>query len=91
MKVLIAYDLSSDGARSRVAARLSAWGDRLQRSVFECQLQADELAEVLAEIEELINPSKDVVQVFRQCSSCDSERVDLGQAHELSDDPFWVI
>src|SRR5581483_10587436 len=37
---MIAYDISEDNRRARVAATLQAYGDRIQRSVFVCTLEA---------------------------------------------------
>jgi hypothetical protein len=34
LTVIIAYDISDDRRRSRVAANIQVWGDRVQRSVF---------------------------------------------------------
>jgi CRISPR-associated endonuclease Cas2 len=44
---VIAYDISDDGRRARVAAVLQAHGDRVQRSVFVCTLEADILQVIL--------------------------------------------
>jgi len=87
----VAYDVSHDGARARIAAVLSSWGDRIQRSVFECQLDADELGEVMGCLEELVDPTCDVVQVFRQCAGCCAERREIGQAIGVQQDPYWII
>lgn len=46
---VIAYDISDDHRRARIAAVLQAYGDRIQRSVFICALEADLLAEVRAD------------------------------------------
>lgn len=42
MLVLVAYDLSNDRTRRRVAKLLSGYGTRVQRSVFECHLSKKE-------------------------------------------------
>lgn len=91
MRVVVAYDISHDDARARVAAILATWGDRIQRSVFECQLSAVELADVMERIGEIIDLHDDVVQVFRQCASCCGDRIDLGQSIGFSEDPYWVL
>ena len=48
MTVIVAYDVKEDNRRARIAAVLSAYGFRLQKSVFECQLDAESRPEVLA-------------------------------------------
>ena len=42
---VIAYDISDDHRRARVAAILQAYGDRIQRSVFVATIEADLLNE----------------------------------------------
>lgn len=91
MRYVVAYDVGSDAARAKVAARLSAWGDRIQKSVFECDLDGEALAELLPTLEELLNLDRDVLQVFRQCRDCAEARADLGQAHEIADTPYWIV
>ena len=46
MTVVIAYDISEDPRRARVAATVQQWENRVQRSVFVCSLDAAQLAEV---------------------------------------------
>ena len=38
MVFLVAYDIPDDGTRTQVANELENWGDRVQYSVFECDL-----------------------------------------------------
>ena len=91
MRVVVAYDISHDGTRARAAAVLASWGDRIQRSVFECQLDNDELEEVLYRLGALIDPERDVIQAFRQCAGCCAERSEIGQAVSVQQDPYWIV
>ena len=91
MRVVIAYDVSSDGRRARLAALLSTWGDRIQRSVYECGLSPEELADVLARAAAIIDPHTDVVHAFRQCTPCLESQVHLGQAKQFTEDPYWIV
>ncbi len=87
----MAYDVTSNQRRARLAALLATWGDRIQRSVFECQLSADDFQELESRIAATIEPNRDVVQFFRQCAACVDDRVGVGQVHEPSDDPYWIV
>jgi CRISPR-associated protein Cas2 len=91
VRVVVAYDITRDTARARVAAVLSMWGDRLQRSVFACTLDSDELDALMTRLRGLVDLETDVVQVFRQCALCDDDRVDIGQAHAPMPDPYWIL
>jgi CRISPR-associated protein Cas2 len=66
---VIAYDISDDRRRARVAAILQTYGDRVQRSVFVCAIEAGLLAEARERISEIIDPETDSVYVFRQCAA----------------------
>ena len=88
---VITYDISDDHRRSRIAAVLQAYGDRIQRSVFVCALEADLLAEVRARIADIINPDTDSVYVFRQCAAC-WDAVDIhGQASADGEPLYWAV
>jgi CRISPR-associated protein Cas2 len=91
MRVIVAYDIGDDARRLRVARMLLGIGIRSQRSVFDCDLSHEELTELVEKLEGHIDLSHDVVQVFAQCSSCASSRIDVGQARTEMDDAFWVV
>lgn len=91
MRVVVAYDVSNDGRRARLAAVLATWGDRLQRSVFECSLSESDLEDLLARIPGIIEPSTDAVHVFRQCLPCTEVQEQIGQAIPMMEDPYWVL
>ena len=67
---VIAYDISDDHRRARVAAVLQAYGDRIQRSVFVATIDTEQLNEARERISQIINPETDSVYVFRQCAAC---------------------
>ena len=91
VKWVVAYDVADDDRRARIAAVLSAWGDRIQKSVFECDIDPDDFGNVRERVEAIMDPTTDVVQFLGQCGHCQSERIDLGQAQRASADPFWII
>jgi CRISPR-associated protein Cas2 len=88
---VIAYDISEDRRRARLAAVLQAYGDRVQRSVFVCTLEPDLLEDIRNRVAEIINPETDSVYVFRQCAACWEDVGIHGQA-SVSDEPlFWAV
>ena len=91
LTVIIAYDISSDNARARVAAMISVWGDRIQRSVYQCLLTTEALDDLLARIEATIDHQSDTVHVFRQCASCSTATRYVGQATQPAEHPYWII
>ncbi len=62
---LVCYDISDDKRRTGVYKLLRGHGDHLQYSVFRCALTPMGLAQVHAEVEELIEPRTDQVLFVR--------------------------
>jgi len=88
---VIAYDISDDHRRSRVAATLQAYGDRIQRSVFLATVDDGQLAEVRQRIDAIINPATDSVYVFRQCAACWDAVGIHGQATVVDEPLCWTV
>jgi CRISPR-associated protein Cas2 len=88
---VFAYDIAQDGRRARLAAVLSMWGDRVQKSVFECTIDAEELAEILTRVDAIMNLGSDAFNGYRQCSACAEARVTLGQGEEYTEHPYWIV
>lgn len=65
----VTYDISDDKRRNRVFKTLLGHGDHAQYSVFFCELNGRELAELRSRCREIINHSEDQVML-----------IDLGQA-----------
>jgi len=66
---LVCYDISADHRRRDVFRTLRGYGDHLQYSVFRCELSERERAELIAEIDPLIDHDTDQILI-----------VDLGPA-----------
>ncbi len=91
LKIVLAYDISSDNTRARVAALVSSWGDRIQRSVYECLISKTELDDLLVRIDDLIDHRRDAVHVFPLCAGCTDGVRYVGQAVSPSDEPYWIL
>jgi CRISPR-associated endonuclease Cas2 len=88
VRYIVAYDISEDLNRERVAARLLSRGVRLQRSVFE--IDTDDVEVLLDELGALIDLNRDVVQAFRQCHPCLKQTRGLGQTGATLRRRWWV-
>lgn len=91
MKTVIAYDIGDDDARARFAAILSSHGARIQRSVFECFLDAEELRVILDKAAALMDHRKDIVHAFPVCETCATGRQALGQDRAEMDHAYWIV
>ncbi len=58
---LVTYDICDDKRLRKVFKTMRNWGDHLQYSVFECQLNGAELQKLKIELKEIINAAHDQV------------------------------
>lgn len=56
---IVSYDIQDDRRRSKIAKLLSGWGDRIQYSVFCCQLNPRERHRLEEGLKELIKQNED--------------------------------
>lgn len=69
MFVLVTYDVSTQNARGerrlrRVAKACLDYGQRVQNSVFECQVDPAQFAAMKARLFDLIDPSEDSLRFY---------------------------
>ena len=70
MFVLVSYDIPNDKRRTRVMKALKDFGTRVQYSVFECDLTAEQLLRLRQRLRGLVNPKEDDVRLYFLCESC---------------------
>ena len=83
MHVVITYDISCDKDRTRVFRILREHGVNSQRSVFECELSAEEIRLLLACLSELVAPKTDSLLFYPLCRRCAAGVHVLGQGIPL--------
>jgi CRISPR-associated protein Cas2 len=91
---LVTYDVRDDGRLRKVHKCMRNWGDHLQYSVFECQLNATELVLCKRQLLELIHQNQDqVLFVDLGPSTARGERVieALGQPYTQFDSPAYIV
>jgi len=62
--VVVAYDIEDDRRRTRIARTLEGYGERVQYSVFECELDEARLRRLVQALERQLRPG-DAVRVYR--------------------------
>ena len=70
MEVLVAYDVATDDAAGRrrlhrVAKVCEGFGQRVQKSVFECVLSEHEFARLEGRLLRSIDPARDSLRIYR--------------------------
>lgn len=65
--LLVSYDVADDRRRQRIASELSNFGQRVQKSVFECHLDETQIEDLKNRIGKMILPPCDRVRYYRLC------------------------
>lgn len=68
--ILIVYDISNDRRRTKLHNLLLDYGTPVQYSVFECLLEAKDLARLKGLVRKVIHPRKDNVRYYYLCAKC---------------------
>lgn len=79
MSYVVAYDISDDADRDRVAQVLSGYGHRVQYSVFELDIDAKTLVDVVSDLEPYVAGVVDSVRIYRRCAACATSSHVLGR------------
>ena len=92
MRWVIAYDIPDDRRRTRIAALLEGFGDRVQHSVFEAVLNDTVRHSLERQLRRLLNPEEDTLRLYPLCNACAEKVVDLGRvARKPFDEPDLII
>jgi len=91
MYTMISYDIVNDKTRTKVMKFLKDFGDRVQLSVFECDLDNDQYSRMKEGVEKLINKKEDRVRYYRLCKGCMSRVVISGWGEIEQDEGFTII
>lgn len=88
MHYVVAYDVTNDKRRKKLAEHLEKYGTRVNYSVFEIELNRTKYLKLLDEIEQkkLINKKYDSVRFYHICENCLTKSFDLSNAP----DPFEI-
>ena len=70
MFLMISYDVVDDKNRLKLMKFLKDYGDRVQKSVFECNFSSEVYKQVKSGVEKIINQRKDRVRYYRICKGC---------------------
>jgi len=90
MFVVVSYDVVDDRRRNKIARALKSFGDRVQFSVFECNLEKEEFQRMAKRLKKLMDEKTDSVRLYRICESCKS-RISIMGLGEVSEDPDIVV
>ncbi len=90
-RYVVAYDIPDDRRRNRVARVLEGYGERVQYSVFECQLTPDQFQKLWDELKRKVDEAEDSIRAYRLCPVCAGWARTMGQAVRVEEVPEVYI
>jgi CRISPR-associated protein Cas2 len=78
MRYLVAYDICSSSRLRRVATVCEDYGCRVQKSVFECDLEPNTFESFWSEVNNEIDDDEDFLVAYVLCKSCSSRVLSAG-------------
>ena len=91
MLILVSYDIPDDRRRTRLAHALKDFGERVQYSVFECNLKEEQLNRLRTRVTALIEPKEDSVRIYRLCAECAARLEIQGLGSRTEDPDVYVL
>ncbi|MGB9698108.1 MAG: CRISPR-associated endonuclease Cas2 [Thermodesulfobacteriota bacterium] len=76
MFVVVSYDIVDDKKRTQIAKALKNYGERVQKSVFECRVDEQQFLRMKKTLEKIIDMNEDSVRYYFLCKSC-IERIEI--------------
>lgn len=78
MFIVVAYDIASDRRRTRLVKYLKDFGERVNYSVFQCEVKPEIYPKMRTSIEEIIDLKEDSVLFYELCGRCQGKGYALG-------------
>ena len=91
MYVMVSYDIVDDKTRYKVMKFLKDFGNRVQYSVFECNIDEERFKRIKKGVENLINKREDKVRYYFICKACIKRVVISGWGEIEEDEGFQII
>jgi len=90
MFFVVAYDIADDRRRERVASELENFGERVQRSVFECHLTVAQGRELQKRLDALIVWHEDQIRYYTLCQK-DARQIAIDGPGEVTQNWDYVL
>lgn len=87
----ICYDISEDRRRTKISKILKDYGERVQYSVFEANLEPDQLERLMNRAAKVLNAEEDSLRLYPLCAACRAKVEILGLGSVMQDPDFIII
>ena len=90
--MIVAYDIADPRRLNKVAKLIKDYGVRVQKSIFEVDVDDRRFSEMKVRIEEIIEASEDGVKYFPLCEKCAGTVEIIGQGVFIDpDEEYYVL
>lgn len=91
MFTVVSYDIVDNRRRYRLAKVLKNFGHRVQKSVFECDLDDRQFLKMKKQVEKLIDREEDSVRYYFLCGRCQNQVEVSGQGIVREEDAVVIV
>ncbi len=93
MRLIISYDIVDDKRRTKLAKKLLNFGARVQYSVFECELNPKQLAQLKQQALAHVKLDEDSLRIYKLCEACVQQIESFGakKGWEEEEENFKII
>lgn len=91
MFIVVCYDIPSNKRRNKVAQTLEGFGYRVQESVFECEVSAEQYGKMKQKIMKRIETKEDSVRYYNLCTNCLTKIEIVGLGEVKRNEKFYVV
>ena len=91
MFIVVCYDIPSNKRRNKVAQTLEGFGYRVQESVFECEVSAEQYGKMKQKIMKRIETKEDSVRYYNLCTNCLTKIEIAGLGEVKRNEKFYVV
>ncbi|MBM4330717.1 MAG: CRISPR-associated endonuclease Cas2 [Deltaproteobacteria bacterium] len=91
LHIVASYDISDPKRLARVAKAMKGYGERVLKSVFECNLDRRRFGNMKIKMDELIEPIEDSVRYYILCEKCVRVVEYSGKGEGFQQDEDYVV
>lgn len=88
---MIAYDIPDDKRRGKIAKLLQNYGARVQKSVFEADLDERGYRDLRNRMKRWIAEKEDSVRFYRLCATCRGQIETIGQLGVMLEPDILIV
>jgi len=92
MFYVVTYDIPDDQRRQKIAKILEDFGDRVQYSVFEMELdKAERLVEMQSRLGYVVKKEEDSIRIYFLCKECSTKVKIIGLGKLYQDEKVYIV